>query len=75
MNRRSLFGLCAALPVSIFAPKVAAKTYAGMDLTGVFKTSVTYVVRDSKPFIHWPSVKRIWVNGKEVWKPMRGSTE
>ncbi len=44
MNRRNLFGLFAALPVSMFAPKVAAaKTWAGLDVSG------------AEPFIHWPT--------------------
>ncbi len=52
MNRRSLFGLFAALLVSIFAPKVAAKTWAGLDLSGAFASGTDFVPRDGLVYLH-----------------------
>ncbi len=53
MNRRSLFGLFAALLVSIFAPKAAtAKTWAGLDLSGVFASGTDFVQRDGLAYLH-----------------------
>ncbi len=63
MNRRNLFGLFAALPVSIFAPKVAAKTWAGLDVSGaepllliwpagVFVSGTDFVQRDGLAYLH-----------------------
>ncbi len=52
MNRRNLFGLFAALPVSMFAPKVAAKTWAGLDLSG------------PAPFIYWPA--GVFISGTDL---------